>query len=179
MKSIGDYIKFCIKEDGRTIKGISEKLNINYKTFTGKLKRDSLSADELFKICGLLDINLNQMKKDLNYDSMFEKKYVYAVIGELSEDELLNAQKVGMRKMEICEGLKPSERENIDIKHIFVPEVNSLGNMEYKLEHGIYHHLKDTGISGYMIRIAEGSNKFQMQKLPVSSNVTGGITNKR
>ncbi|MDR7870719.1 MAG: hypothetical protein RIN55_07680 [Tissierellaceae bacterium] len=67
MKRLGEYIKKCIKEEGKTSIWVADKLGINYKTFVGKLNRDSITAEELLKISVLLDINLENLKRDLNY----------------------------------------------------------------------------------------------------------------
>ena len=54
---IGAYITLIAKMEGESLKSIAEYLNINYKTFVGKIKRDSITALELLEIASLLQID--------------------------------------------------------------------------------------------------------------------------
>ena len=65
MNGLGDYIKSYIKQEGKTSKWVADKLGVNYKTFSGKLNRDAITAADLIKISVLLDINLEELKHDL------------------------------------------------------------------------------------------------------------------
>lgn len=130
MGKIGDFIKSCVKKDGRTLQWVSEKLDINYKTFIGKLSRDSLSADELLKLSALLDINLEDMKRDLGYCST----YAYAIIDDevISEEELFHKDTFRVIKVQI-EGTDGANLDNIyENRYLFVPKDNG-NDSEYEL----------------------------------------------
>lgn len=102
--SIGEYIKRYIKKDGRTSLWISERLGVNYKTFVGKLKRNSLSADDLLKISALIDMDLEEMKEDLDYKSLFMEShnFVYVPI-RVNNDDILNLDEIYVEKMELMD----------------------------------------------------------------------------
>lgn len=100
--NIGEYIKRYIKEDGRTSLWIAEKLGMNYKTFVGKLNRNSLSADDLLKISALIDMDLEEMKEDLDYKSLFMEAYNFVYIPmKINKDDNLSLDEVYVEKMEL------------------------------------------------------------------------------
>lgn len=102
--SIGEYIKRYIKEDGRTSLWISERLGMNYKTFVGKLNRNSLSADDLLKISALIDMDLEEMKEDLDYKSLFTEAYNFVYIPmKINKDDNLSLEEVYVEKMELMD----------------------------------------------------------------------------
>lgn len=61
--NIGKYILKVLDEQGRSQTWLAEQMNINVKTFSGKLKRDFITGDELLKIAKLLNINLEELKE--------------------------------------------------------------------------------------------------------------------
>ena len=63
---IGTLIRKTIRKQGRTQQWIAEQLGLDHKTFSGKLTRNSITGDELLKIAELLDINLEDLKKQLS-----------------------------------------------------------------------------------------------------------------
>lgn len=102
--NVGEYIKNYIKEDGRTSLWISEKLGMNYKTFVGKLNRNSLSADELLKISALIDMDLEEIKEDLDYKSLFMEahNFVYVPI-KINNDDIFGSDEIYVEKMELMD----------------------------------------------------------------------------
>jgi len=63
--NIGSYIKNILKEQGRSQAWIADKLELNEKTFSGKLKRNNITGEELLKIAQLLGINLEELKGEI------------------------------------------------------------------------------------------------------------------
>ena len=63
---IGTLIRKTIRQQGRTQQWIAEQLGLDRKTFSGKLTRNSITSDELLKIAELLEINLEDLKKQLS-----------------------------------------------------------------------------------------------------------------
>ena len=47
---------------------LAKMLKINDKTFSGKLKRSSITGEELLRIAKLLGIDLEVMKEEVGYD---------------------------------------------------------------------------------------------------------------
>ena len=64
---IGGMIKRFIKNRNRTEKQIASELGIKNTTFSAQLNRDTVSAETLFRLSVLLDIDLNWMKYVLGY----------------------------------------------------------------------------------------------------------------
>lgn len=161
--SIGKYIKTCIKEDGRTLTWVSEKLGINYKTFVGKLNRNTLSADELLKVGSLIDINLEHMKMELNFSSLWSdtKKYIYVAQNALDED-ILNKDKILAKLMEVRE---ESYQGNYtyNIVYAFTEVFTELGVLNYKIEKIRGNNLKEIkgNSSVYMLRISKDSIYYE------------------
>lgn len=63
---IGEYIQNILDEQGRSQVWLADKLEIHDKTFSGKLKRNSITAEELLKIAIILNIDLEKLKESLN-----------------------------------------------------------------------------------------------------------------
>jgi DNA-binding CsgD family transcriptional regulator len=66
--NIAAYVEVRLTSKGITKQWLADKLEINYKTFVGKLKRNSITAEELLKISYYLDIDLNQLKREMFND---------------------------------------------------------------------------------------------------------------
>ena len=64
--SAGIIIKKYIAVRGKSRKEIATELGIPYTTFNGRLNRDSIDVDLLFRLANLLDIDLNWMAKILD-----------------------------------------------------------------------------------------------------------------
>ena len=62
---IGEYIQQVLKEQGRSQVWLADKIGIHDKTFSGKLKRNSISGEELLKIAKVLGINLEELKGEI------------------------------------------------------------------------------------------------------------------
>jgi len=62
---IGEYIQKVLDEQGRSQIWLADKLGIHDKTFSGKLKRNSITGEELLKIAKFLGINLDDLKEEL------------------------------------------------------------------------------------------------------------------
>ena len=62
---IGEYIQQVLKEQGRSQVWLADKIGIHDKTFSGKLKRNSISGEELLKIAKVLGINLEELKVEI------------------------------------------------------------------------------------------------------------------
>ena len=62
---IGEYIQKVLDEQGRSQIWLADKLGIHDKTFSGKLKRNSITGEELLKIAQLLGINLEELKGEI------------------------------------------------------------------------------------------------------------------
>jgi len=57
-----------LDEQGRSQVWLAKMLKINDKTFSGKLKRSSITGEELLRIAKLLGIDLEVMKEEVGYD---------------------------------------------------------------------------------------------------------------
>jgi len=62
---IGEYIQKVLDEQGRSQIWLADKLGINDKTFSGKLKRNSITGEELLRTSKLLGINLEDLKEKI------------------------------------------------------------------------------------------------------------------
>lgn len=60
---IGEYILSILKDQGRSQVWLADKLGINDKTFSNKLRRNSIEGVELLMIAYWLDIDLEDLKK--------------------------------------------------------------------------------------------------------------------
>lgn len=178
MIKLGDYIKNCIKEEGRTISWVSEKLGINYKTFTTKLDRNTMSADELLKISVLLGINLENLKSDLEYKFAITNEYAYVITEGKDKDidEILNMDKITVSKVRIAGSRGISSDEIYDSIYLFMPINNELGSIEYELRLANNVHLKEEGGRGYMKKVSSETNRYIFSKSKLYGNVN--ISNK-
>lgn len=64
--NLSNYLKNEIQSQGRTIKWVSDQLGLNYKTFHGKLNKNTLSATELLSIVNLLDLDILKLKNSVS-----------------------------------------------------------------------------------------------------------------
>ena len=62
---IGSYIKNILKEQGRSQAWLADKLELNEKKFSGKLKRNNITGEELLRVAKLLGINLEELKGEM------------------------------------------------------------------------------------------------------------------
>ena len=62
---IGEYIQKVLDEQGRSQVWLADKIGIHDKTFSGKLKRNSISGEELLRIAKVLNINLEELKGEI------------------------------------------------------------------------------------------------------------------
>lgn len=79
--NISKHIENVMNQKGITKQWLADKLNINYKTFVGKLKRNSITAEELLEIAYYLNIDLNELKTKLLKERVSEMKKV--IVGNL------------------------------------------------------------------------------------------------
>lgn len=63
--NISKLLENTLKNQGRSKIWLSEVTGINYKTLTGKFKRDSFEGLELIKISKVLGIDLNELKEEV------------------------------------------------------------------------------------------------------------------
>ncbi|MFD3156732.1 hypothetical protein ACFIJ5_07720 [Haloimpatiens sp. FM7330] len=62
---LGDCLKKEIQNQGRTVKWVADQLNINYKTFCGKLERNSISGEEFLMLIDILSLDINHIKNNV------------------------------------------------------------------------------------------------------------------
>ena len=87
---IGGMIKRFIKNRNRTEKQIASELGIKNTTFSAQLSRDTVSAETLFRLSVLLDIDLNWMKYALGYHGQvgfLEREQIPRMQEEFRENE--------------------------------------------------------------------------------------------
>lgn len=63
--NIPQLIEQIRQDNGQTKVWIADKADINYKTFVDKMKRDTFTGYELLKIAKVLNINLEELKKEI------------------------------------------------------------------------------------------------------------------
>ena len=61
----GQYILLILKDQGRSQVWLADKLGVHEKTFSNKLRRNSITGDELLKIAKLLNIDLEKLKNEI------------------------------------------------------------------------------------------------------------------
>jgi len=61
----GQYILSVLKNQGRSQVWLADKLEVHEKTFSNKLRRNSITGDELLKIAKLLNIDLEKLKNEI------------------------------------------------------------------------------------------------------------------
>ena len=87
---IGGMIKRFIKNRNRNEKQIASELGIKNTTFSAQLNRDTVSAETLFRLSVLLDIDLNWMKYALGYHGrvgLLEREQIPRMQEEFRENE--------------------------------------------------------------------------------------------
>jgi lambda repressor-like predicted transcriptional regulator len=62
--NIGEFIKTTLRNQGRSLTWLCDRLDANYKTLHGKLDFDRLKADDLLMIAHYLGIDLNELKSN-------------------------------------------------------------------------------------------------------------------
>lgn len=88
--NIGGMIKRFMKNRNRTEKQIAGELGIKNTTFSAQLNHDTVSAETLFRLSVLLDIDLNWMKYALGYHgpvSFLEREQIPRMQDEFRENE--------------------------------------------------------------------------------------------
>lgn len=61
--NLSEHLRTIIKLDkGINLSWVADKINMNEKTFSGKLKRDSLDAKDLLRIANVLNLDLNELR---------------------------------------------------------------------------------------------------------------------
>ena len=88
--SIGGMIKRFIKNRNRTEKQIAGELGIKNTTFSAQLNHDTVSAETLFRLSVLLDMDLNWMKYALGYHGpvgLLEREQIPRMQEDFREDE--------------------------------------------------------------------------------------------
>lgn len=74
--NVSDYLQEHLKENGITKQWLAEQLGINYKTFVGKLNRNSISADELIDISHYINLNLEDLKHEIIKERVTDMKMI-------------------------------------------------------------------------------------------------------
>lgn len=88
--NIGGMIKRFIKNRNRTAKQIAVELGIKNTTFSAQINNDTISAETLFRLSVLLDIDLNWMKYALGYHgkvSFLDREQIPRMQDEFRENE--------------------------------------------------------------------------------------------
>ena len=88
--NIGGMIKRFIKNRNRTAKQIAGELGIKNTTFSAQINNDTISAETLFRLSVLLDIDLNWMKYVLGYHgkvSFLDREQIPRMQDEFRENE--------------------------------------------------------------------------------------------
>lgn len=62
---IAKQLEETLKSQGRSKTWLSEQMDVNYKTLTGKFKRNGFDAVELIQIAKILNIDLNKFKEGI------------------------------------------------------------------------------------------------------------------
>lgn len=60
--NLAEYITEVIEQQGRTKIWVAEQSEIKYQTFVEKLKRNSITGEELLRIGKVLNVDLNELK---------------------------------------------------------------------------------------------------------------------
>jgi len=63
--NIPQLIEQIRQDNGQTKVWIADKADINYKTFIDKMNRNTFNAYELLKLAKVLNINLEELKKEV------------------------------------------------------------------------------------------------------------------
>ncbi|MGA9518437.1 MAG: helix-turn-helix transcriptional regulator [Trichococcus sp.] len=152
---IGEFIKEIAKEDGKTLAWIAQKMGINYKTFSGKLNRGTLSADDLLKLCALLGISADKLKEKQNYDNLFisDDAEAYAIAENISEDQLLNKELIITTKVKLTFTESVEKNKFINEIYLFVHSNNANDLQEYELKLIKNVYIIDEGGQFYMEKV--------------------------
>lgn len=155
MMKIGEFIKEIAKEDGKTLAWIAQKMGINYKTFSGKLNRGTLSADDLLKLCALLGISADKLKEKQNYDNLFisDDAEAYAIAENISEDQLLNKELIITTKVKLTFTESVEKNKFINEIYLFVHSNNANDLQEYELKLIKNVYIIDEGGQFYMEKV--------------------------
>ena len=126
---IGGMIKRFIKNRNRTEKQIASELGIKNTTFSAQLNRDTVSAETLFRLSVLLDIDLNWMKYALGYHGQvgfLEREQIPRMQEEFREKE----RKFVLHRMDDLINANPGS--TADVRRELLKEFH--GNMFYLLD---------------------------------------------
>ncbi|MBF1010135.1 MAG: helix-turn-helix domain-containing protein [Lachnoanaerobaculum sp.] len=126
---IGGMIKRFIKNRNRTEKQIAGELGIKNTTFSAQLSRDTVSAETLFRLSVLLDIDLNWMKYALGYHGQvgfLEREQIPRMQEEFRENE----RKFVLHRMDDLINANPGS--TADVRRELLKEFH--GNMFYLLD---------------------------------------------
>ena len=126
---IGGMIKRFIKNRNRTEKQIAIELGIKNTTFSAQLNRDTVSAETLFRLSVLLDIDLNWMKYALGYHGQvgfLEREQIPRMQEEFRENE----RKFVLHRMDDLINANPGS--TADVRRELLKEFH--GNMFYLLD---------------------------------------------
>lgn len=127
--NIGGMIKRFIKNRNRTAKQIAGELGINNTTFSAQLNNDTVSAETLFRLSVLLDIDLNWMKYALGYHGpvgLLEREQ----IPRMQEDFRENERKFVLRRIDDLIDENPNS--TADVRRELLKEFHD--NMFYLLD---------------------------------------------
>ena len=126
---IGGMIKRFIKNRNRTEKQIAGELGIKNTTFSAQLNHDTVSAETLFRLSVLLDIDLNWMKYALGYHGpvgLLEREQIPRMQEEFRENE----RKFVLNRMDDLINANPGS--TADVRRELLKEFH--GNMFYLLD---------------------------------------------
>lgn len=127
--SIGGMIKRFIKNRNRTEKQIAGELCIKNTTFSAQLNHDTVSAETLFRLSVLLDMDLNWMKYALGYHGtvgLLEREQ----IPRMQEDFRENERKFVLERIDDLIDENPSS--TADVRRELLREFHD--NMFYLLD---------------------------------------------
>ena len=152
---IGEYIKKIVKEDGKTLAWVAQKMDINYKTFNGKINRGTLSAEDLLKLCALLGISADKLKAELNYDNLFisDDTVAYAIAENISKKQLLNNELIITTKVKLTLTEPTEKNKFIKEVYLFVHSENAHAPQEYELKLIKNVYIIDEGGQFYMEKV--------------------------
>lgn len=63
--NIGALIRQELKKQGRSQRWLASQIDIDEITLSGKLTRNSITAEEIIKIGNILEIDLNKLKEEI------------------------------------------------------------------------------------------------------------------
>lgn len=177
MMNIGDCIKEIVKEDGKTLAWVAQKMNINYKTFSGKLNRGTLSAEDLLKLCALLGISADKLKAELNYDNLFISgdTEAYGIAENISKKQLLNNELIITTKVKITLTEPAGKNKFINEIYLFVHSNNANAPQEYELKLIKNVYIIDEGGKFYMEKVDPHNNVKTSRYHLIVSRLRGNI----